>query len=83
MSKFEKLIQRIKSKPSDFTFDEAKTLLCALGYELLPSGKTGGSSVTFAKGSDYIRLHKPHPRILLKAYQVHDLIEALEERSLI
>lgn len=40
----EKLIERFKSMPSDFTFDELVTLLCRLGYKMQVKGKTSGSS---------------------------------------
>ena len=83
MSKKEKLIKRLLSYPKDFTFEELATLLSRLGYTLKTAGKTGGSRVTFAKDSDYIRLHKPHPRNILKQYQIDDIITALSERGLL
>ncbi len=84
MSKKEKLIARILSRPSDFEFDEAATLLNQLGYSLARVGKTAGSRVLFAnKDGDYIRLHKPHPRKALLLYQVDDIITALSERGLL
>ncbi len=84
MSKKEKLIARLKLKPKDFTFDEAAQLLKYFGYDILPGGKTGGSRIAFSNASkDYIRMHKPHPRNILKAYQVQNLINDLKERDLI
>jgi hypothetical protein len=68
VSKKEKLINRLKSRPADFTFSELTTLLGALGYLQVESGKTGGSRVAFTKNGDYIRLHKPHPGNELKRY---------------
>jgi len=45
------------------------------------AGKTGGSKVAFTDGNgDYIRIHKPHPKSILKLYQVDDIIAALSER---
>ena len=84
MSRKEKLIERLLSRPSDFTFDELVTLLRSFGYSIARAGKTGGLRVAFAddKG-DYIRLHKPHPRNILKQYQVDDIITALLERGLL
>jgi hypothetical protein len=84
LSRKEKLIERLLSRPSDFTFDELVTLLRTFGYSIARAGKTGGSRVAFAddKG-DYIRLHKPHPRNILKQYQVDDIIAALLERGLL
>jgi hypothetical protein len=84
LSRKEKLIERLLSRPSDFTFDELVTVLRSFGYSIARAGKTGGSRVAFAddKG-DYIRLHKPHPRNILKQYQVDDIIAALLERGLL
>ena len=78
----EKLVQRLLSRPTDFTFRELVTLFGQLGYTIASSGKTGGSRVTFTNSNgDYIRLHKPHPRDILKRYQVNDIITALTERG--
>jgi hypothetical protein len=76
MSKQEKLFKRFLSKPKDFTYDELKTLLRGMGYEEVSSGKTSGSRVAFYNESSQhvIRLHKPHPKNIVKRYQL-DLIE--------
>jgi len=47
MSNKEKLLQRLKTKPKDFTYDEAKTILNSLGFVENNKGKTSGSRVTF------------------------------------
>ena len=80
----EKLIKRLKSKPRDFTFDEAETLLGYLDYKRSDKGRTSGSRVMF-KSSDHapILLHKPHPRKELLEYQVKQLIETLVQEGLI
>ncbi|NLD88486.1 MAG: type II toxin-antitoxin system HicA family toxin [Clostridiales bacterium] len=83
MSKKEKLIARLLSKPKDFTFAELEALLGCFEYKQVSLGKTSGSRVAFSNGQDYIRLHKPHPRNTLKAYQVEDIITALRERGLL
>ena len=84
MSKKDKLEERFLSRPTDFTFDELTTLLNRFGYSIMNSGKTGGSRVTFANSDgDYIRLHKPHPRNILKPYQIDDVTYALTERGLL
>jgi hypothetical protein len=75
---------RLLSRPSDFTFEELSALLGLLGYENAGTGKTGGSRVAFTdREGDYIRLHKPHPRNVLKQYQLDDIIAALSERGLL
>ena len=63
MGKLEKQIERLRSKPKDYTFSEAHTLLTALGYEQSTKGKTSGSRVKYYRFSDQrlILLHKPHP----------------------
>ena len=84
MGQKEKLIQRLKSKPKDFTFDEAETLLRYLSYVRSNKGKTSGSRVMFiSEEHEAILLHKHHPQKELKAYQIKQLIEVLEQEGLI
>ncbi len=84
MGQKEKLIEKLKSKPKDFTFDEAERLLGYLGYARSDKGKTSGSRVKFSgDGKPPILLHKPHPRKELLEYQVKQLIEQLEEEDLL
>lgn len=85
MSKDDKLIKRLLSKPKDFTYNELRKLLTHLGYEESQSGKTSGSRVAFIhKDSKYIiRLHKPHPNNELKQYQIEQIIDELKSRRLI
>lgn len=84
MGQKEKLSKRLKTKPKDFTFDEAETLLQYLNYVRSNKGKTSGSRVMFvSEEHETILLHKPHPQKELKAYQVKQLIEILEQEGLI
>ncbi len=84
MGQKEKLIQRLKSKPKDFTFDEAETLLRYLSYVRSNKGKTSGFRIMFtSEEHKAILLHKPHPQKELKAYQIKQLIEVLEQEGLI
>ena len=83
MGKLEKMIERLKSNPKDFTFEEMQTLLLALGFELSNKGKTSGSRVKFFKDGVFIILHKPHPRKELLSYQIKQIIELLSEEGLI
>ena len=65
----EKLIERFKSMPSDFTFDELVTLLCRLGYKMQVKGKTSGSRAIFiGDGCIPILVHKPHPGNIVQRY---------------
>lgn len=83
MGKLEKMIERLKSNPKDFTFEEMQTLLLALGFEISTKGKTSGSRVKFFKDEVFIILHKPHPRKELLSYQVKQIIETLSEEGII
>ena len=47
MGQKEKLIQRLKSNPKDFIFDEAESLLKYFDYECSNKGKTSGSRIIF------------------------------------
>ena len=84
MGKKEKLIKRLKSRPKDFTFEEAESLLGYLDYFRFDKGKTSGSRVIFKSDMHApIMLHKPHPRKELLEYQIKQLIEILEQEGLI
>ena len=85
MSQSDKLIERLKSKPKDFTFQEVETLLRKFGYNIVSGGKTGGSRVAFFNhtAKHRIHLHRPHPGNILKSYQVKNLICDLIERGLL
>jgi len=83
MSKKEKLIRRLKSKPKDFTYDEADSLLISLGMKKSNKGKTSGSRVDYSLGNAKIRLHKPHPRNELQSYQINGILDVLESEGLI
>ena len=79
MSKSEKAKDRIKSKPKDYTYTEAKKLLSQLGFAEFQKGKTSGSRVKFYREKDQkvILLHKPHPDDVMKPGAVRDLVEFL------
>ena len=84
MGQKEKLIKKLKSRPKDFTFDEAEALLKYFTYSRSNKGRTSGSRVMFVS-YEYapILLHKPHPRKELLDYQIKQLIEVLEQEGLI
>ena len=85
MSKAEKLIERFKSKPKDFTFDEMKRLLFHFGYEEWRTGKTSGSRVTFYNREldDMIKLHKPHPNPAIKQCYLNEIEKHLKDKVVI
>ena len=85
MSKKDKLLKRLKSKPLYFTYDELKTLLNYLGFNEYNKGKTSGSRVMFfdVNSNEVIRLHKPHPNNILKEYQLKQIIITLRKIGVI
>ena len=84
MSRLEKEIERLKSRPKDYKYDEAKSLLNKLGFYENNKGRTSGSRVEFKdKLGRKITLHKPHPSNIIKIYKVNDLLNDLKEWRLI
>lgn len=84
MGKKDKLIERLRSKPKDFSFAETETLLEYLGYVRTDKGKTSGSRIAFKNPQHKtIMLHKPHPRKELLEYQIKELLKTLSEEGLL
>ena len=83
MSKKDKLIDKLLKRPKDLTFDEMKSLLSYLGYEIKQGGT--GSGVKFIKdgSNEVINFHKPHPSGILKRYVLDQVIEKLRKDDLI
>ena len=81
----EKLIEKLKSRPKTFTFEDAESLLGYFNYHRSNKGKTSGSRVMFSSADHTakILLHKPHPRKELLEYQIKQLIKLLEEEDLL
>lgn len=81
MSKKDKLIERFKSFPSDFTWVELVRLLGYFGYREYVSGKTGGSRRKFINDDKHIiSLHKPHPGNIVKRYILEDVFGHLSDK---
>lgn len=83
MSKFEKLKYRLLKKPKDFTYDELRTVLIGLGYSESNKGKTSGSRVAFINHDTkhILRIHKPHPKNIIKAYALEYIIDELKVQN--
>lgn len=81
MSQNEKLLERFKSKPKNFTYNELRNLLTNLGYQ--EDIAKEGSRVAFVHTvtQDMIRLHKPHPSNILKEYQIKQILNHLKEQN--
>jgi hypothetical protein len=81
MTSHEKLRARVKSCPSDLTWNELTRLLGALGYD----ERTGaGSRRKFrGEGLPALNLHAPHPGKIVKAYMVREVVGILEGEGLL
>ncbi len=80
MSKFEKAIRRLLSKPTDFGWNELKSLMDSFGYEMKTTGGSSRKFTTVGGGSSFV-IHEPHPHSVLKAYQVREFIEFLKQEG--
>jgi len=81
MTKLEKLIKKLLSKPHDLTWDEVSKIL---GFEQIMPGKTGGSRRKFKNNNNIqINLHRPHPGNIIKTYAIEYIIETLKKEGLL
>jgi hypothetical protein len=83
MSSKEKLLNRFKCLPNDFTFDELVRLFSIVGYSLDNKGLTSGSRVAFTNGEDTYCTHKPHPGKVLTKPAMIDVYKFLLIKGLI
>ena len=79
MTAKDKLTDRFKRLPKDFTFEELVRLLVSFGFEQSNKGKTLGSRVCFINRESkfIIDLHKPHPKNVIKDGALKDVYEKL------
>jgi hypothetical protein len=79
VSRKDKLLNKLFRRPKDFTYDELVTLFGYFSYYEYKKGKTGGSRRVFINQDTkhVIRLHKPHPKNILKRYQIDEIIDEL------
>ena len=83
MSTKEKLIERFKRLPNDFTFEETIRLFRALGYDLYQKGKTSGSRIMFFNGKESFDMHRPHPESIVKRGTLVNIFEYLTSKKLL
>ena len=80
----EKLIERFKSLPTNFKFEEMERLLSIFGYEKSNKGKTSGSRVILKNGDKRpIMIHKPHPGNVIKGYAIRQVLNDLTNEGFI
>lgn len=85
MTRKEKLKNRIRQLPKDFTFSELEALLLQLGFVKDDKGKTSGSRVRFYNSQLKLQYlaHKPHPSSIIKEKALRDIVNYLNENKLI
>jgi hypothetical protein len=77
MSTKDKIIERFKKQPKDFTFDELVRLFSIFGFTIDNKGKTSGSRILFKKDDKFYIIHKPHPSNLIKGYVMKQVLDYL------
>ena len=83
MSTKEKLIERFKRQPKDFTWDELVRLFGIFGFEVYNKGKTSGSRVIFVKDDKVYFMHKPHPSSIINKSLMKHIFEYLKDNNFI
>lgn len=79
----EKLIERFKAQPNDFTWKELVRLFAIFGYEVGNKGQTSGLRVIFKNGASSYIAHKPHPDSIVKAYVMKQVLDFFKNNKLI
>jgi len=85
MGSKDKIVERFKKRPKDFTYEETLTLLAHFGYHEHTKGSTSGSRVRFkneATGA-WIDIHRPHPGSIMKEWMVKTIYQHLKNNGLI
>jgi len=83
MSSREKLIDRFKRQPKDFTWDELVRLFGLFGFEIDNKGKTSGSRVLFENGDESYVTHKPHPSKIIKECSMKQILDYFTKKGLL
>ena len=83
MSTKQKLIDRFKRQPKDFTWEELVRLFGLFGYVIDNKGKTSGSRVLFETEEESYIVHKPHTQNSIKEYAMKQILDYFIEKKLI
>ena len=81
----DKLIERFKKQPMDFTFEESVSLFSYFGYKIHHKGSSSGSRIRFfnEKTGAFINLHRPHPGSIMKGWMMKEMLTHLKNNGLI
>jgi len=83
MSTKDKLIDRIKRQPKDFTWDELVRLFGLFGFTMYNKGKTSGSRASFKNDKNVFYIHKPHPSNIIKKSTLSKVVDYLKNNGFI
>ncbi|MCL2596846.1 MAG: type II toxin-antitoxin system HicA family toxin [Paludibacter sp.] len=83
MSTKDKLIERFKKQPKNFTWNELIRLFGFFGFEVYNKGKTSGSRVIFTNGQKEFIMHKPHSANTIKAASLTNVLEFFIDNNFI
>ena len=78
-----KLIERFKKQPKNFTWDETVRLFGFFGFDVYNKGKTSGSRVLFSNGKKEFIMHKPHPKNIIKESSMTNILNFLTDNKYI
>lgn len=81
MSQKEDLINRLKTKPKDFTTSELESLMSKCGCVKSNRGRTSGSAIAYVheKTGRVLKFHSPHPKKELKRYMIDLVLDFLRD----
>lgn len=81
----EKLVERFKTQPKNFTFEELVRLFSLFGFEASSKGKTSGSRMEFINEEKSLSygVHKPHPEKTIKNYVMKQVLDFLADNDFI
>ena len=83
MSTKDKLIERFKRQPKDFTWDELVRLFSIFGFVVDNKGKTSGSRTRFKNDGYVFYAHKPHPTSIIKESVLVKALDYLKNNGFI
>ena len=82
MSKKEKMVKRILSKPKDYTINELDSLMHLCNCLKNNRGGSSGSAIKYiGKGKHELRIHRPHPSNIVPRYVIEAAISFLQEEG--
>jgi hypothetical protein len=82
MSKQEKALRRLASKPTDFTWSELTSLMTSLDIELIYASGSARKFLNPATDEQFA-IHQPHPSNILKRYQISGAVDFLKKGGLL